>query len=339
MCGKLFLIASAFRCVRSRWTNSAPVFFSSASMPRATMSRGARSPRGSYCFMNSSPLTLRNTPPNPLIASEMRNAGLPELYSDVGWNCMNSMFPIEAPARWAIATPSPVAIVGVRRMEIDLPEAPGADHRKPGKEFPHLPLFGIEDIGPGTPDALAGLPPSLLVVLRDQLDGEVVFQHRDVRFRRDRVQKRALDFRTTPVAGMDDPPGGMAPLESEVQPAGVPREFHPPLDQFTDPVRALPHQDFDGVSVAESDSGVERVPDVEIEGIVRGEDGGDSALGVIGVRFGAGFLGDDEDGSLRRGLQREGESGDAAPDDQEIICPLRSHTDHRRPLLKPARSR
>ena len=85
--------------VMSRNTQSAPLAFISASMPRATASRVARSPRGSYFVMKASPCWLTSTPPSPRTASEMRKFFASRLKKQVGWNWMNSRLATRAPAR------------------------------------------------------------------------------------------------------------------------------------------------------------------------------------------------------------------------------------------------
>ncbi len=58
------------------------------------------------------PSRARSTAPSPRTASEMRKDLARGWYRQVGWNCMNSRFMTEAPARHAMATPSPVAMSG-----------------------------------------------------------------------------------------------------------------------------------------------------------------------------------------------------------------------------------
>ena len=98
----------------SRKTQSSPVRFISESIDRATMSRGASDPRGSYLRMNSRPCRSTSTAPSPRTASEMRNRFACGWKRQVGWNWTNSMFSIFAPARQASATPSPVAESGLQ---------------------------------------------------------------------------------------------------------------------------------------------------------------------------------------------------------------------------------
>ena len=93
-------------------------------MARATMSLGASSIRSSYFSMNRVPPVgaSNSRPPWPRTASVTRNAFSVALrarappgpvYSAVGWNWTNSMFATRAPARTAIATPSPVLTEGL----------------------------------------------------------------------------------------------------------------------------------------------------------------------------------------------------------------------------------
>ena len=70
--------------------------------------------------------------------------------------------------------------------------------------------------------------------------------------------------------------------------------------------------------VAEARAGLQRVPDVGIEGVVGTYDAGDSTLGVVGARLAPFLLRDDGYGSPVRHLEGEGEACDAAAEDQEI---------------------
>ena len=96
------------------------------------------------------------------------------------------------------------------------------------------------------------------------------------------------------------------------------RELHPKIDQLGDAVRAFLDDGADDALVAKARAGFEGVADVHLEGVLLAGDGGDSALGVVGVRLGAVLLGDDGDAPVARDLEREGKSGDAAAE-HEII--------------------
>ena len=113
MFGKRFIRYARPFFLMSRYMQSSPVRFISESIERATMSRGARLPRGSYFFMNSLPCLSTRTAPSPRTASDMRKRLAWGWNRHVGWNWMNSMFSIFAPARHARAIPSPVAESGL----------------------------------------------------------------------------------------------------------------------------------------------------------------------------------------------------------------------------------
>mmetsp|Transcript_8737 Transcript_8737/g.36883 ORF Transcript_8737/g.36883 Transcript_8737/m.36883 type:complete len:214 (+) Transcript_8737:1833-2474(+) len=140
--GKARRVSSASRCVTSSQTHAASFPCSSAafisrSMARATTSRGASSSRSSYRSMNRHPPVgaSNSLPPWPRTASVTRNAfsvcarffAPPgPVYRAVGWNCTNSMFATRAPARTAIATPSPVLTEGLVVLGKSCPAPPAA---------------------------------------------------------------------------------------------------------------------------------------------------------------------------------------------------------------------
>ena len=79
---------------------------------RLTASRGARSPPASWAT-GLAPSASINRAPSPRTASEIRKWGAPGSIRAVGWNCTNSRSRIRAPARAAMATPSPLAWAGL----------------------------------------------------------------------------------------------------------------------------------------------------------------------------------------------------------------------------------
>ena len=81
----------------------------------------------------------------------------------------------------------------------------------------------------------------------------------------------------------------------------LPVELYAEADQVGDPSRREPREHLDGVRLAESGSGGERVfvvPDGRIVGVGRG---GDAALSVAGVALFQVGLGDDQHASVSRG--------------------------------------
>ena len=95
--------------------------------------------------MKAVPSRVRSTAPSPRTASEMRKAGSSVGWSAVGWNWMNSMLAMRAPARYAMAMPSPVAIAGLVVWRYTCPHPPAAsivkrertDHDRPGPVVQH----------------------------------------------------------------------------------------------------------------------------------------------------------------------------------------------------------
>ena len=94
----------------------------------ATTSRGARSPRGSCPAISGVPSRSRSTAPAPRSASVISGHWplAPGSHSTVGWNWTNSRSLITAPARAAIAIPSPVAPAGFDVVPNACPSPPAA---------------------------------------------------------------------------------------------------------------------------------------------------------------------------------------------------------------------
>mmetsp|Transcript_8993 Transcript_8993/g.31321 ORF Transcript_8993/g.31321 Transcript_8993/m.31321 type:complete len:247 (-) Transcript_8993:422-1162(-) len=133
MLGKYSLISPAGLWEISRKAHGDPVALHSASMALATTSLGASSSLSSYLRMKRSPCALSSTAPWPRTASETRNElccsgsrASGSSYSDVGWNWTNSMLESVAPARNAMARPSPVATPGLVVEGYTCPAPPDA---------------------------------------------------------------------------------------------------------------------------------------------------------------------------------------------------------------------
>lgn len=83
-------------------------------------------------------------------------------------------------------------------------------------------------------------------------------------------------------------------------------EAHAEFDQFGDSCGAFFDDGADDEFFAETGTGFEGVADVHFARIFFAGDGGDAALGVIGVGLGAVFLGDDGDAAVIGDLESEG---------------------------------
>ena len=129
----------------------------------------------------------------------------------------------------------------------------------------------------------------------------------------------ALDLLAGGVLVVGDAAPRVAALPGEVEPVGtLPVELDPQRLEPADPLRRLLHRHLDRVQVAQPRAGDERVLDVERELVVRAEDRGHPALGVLGVALLAVPLGQDEDAAVAGRLEGEGEAGHPPAQDQEI---------------------
>ena len=185
----------------------------------------------------------------------------------------------------------------------------------------HLPGLLVEHIGP---EALVVADVAELLA-GDEVDGQVVLEDRDVRLLGDRRQQGPLDLAAGDVLGVENAALGMAALLAEVQFARAVGagnlalgKLHAQLDQLRNPRRAFLDDRADGGFLAQAGAGLERVAHVQLEGVLLAGDGGDAALGVVGVGLGAVLLGDDRHAPMRRDLQGEGKPGDAAAEDEKI---------------------
>ena len=87
-------------------------------------------------------------------------------------------------------------------------------------------------------------------------------------------------------------------------------------DQLAHALGPVAHHHLDHVAVREAAAGLERVLHVALEGVGRVEHRGDAALRVGGRRLVELALGHDQHVGVARGLEREGQPGDAAADDR-----------------------
>ena len=96
------------------------------------------------------------------------------------------------------------------------------------------------------------------------------------------------------------------------------RKTNAPRDQVGDSLRAAPNQSFHAPSVAQPCTGAERVADVALKRIPLIDHRGDSALRVVRARFETVLLGHQDNVGRVRYPKRERQTGDPAPDDQDV---------------------
>ena len=231
---------------------------------------------------------------------------------------MNSMLAMTAPARQAIATPSPVAIVGVGRVEINFAASAGREDQPIGSDgFHHAGNF-IEHVNPeamilGRKAKFRG---------RDEIDRHMILEQLNIRRTLDRAEECRLDFVAGEVVHVEDAAFRMAAFAPEVElamPGDIPlvkvqAEFH----QFMNPRRAFLHHRLDRRRIAQARARLERVANMQLEGIFAARHAGHTALRPGGVRVHAFALGDNRDPAVLRRLDRKSQAGNPAPDHDEI---------------------
>ena len=159
----------------------------------------------------------------------------------VGWNWTNSTSATATPARSAMATPSPVASVGLVVTAKSCPAPPVASTTWSGPHLDRPAPPGGEGQHPAAPPALD-----------QQVDGEPALEHRAGR-RPGGLHQRPLHLGPGGrAAGVDHPGPRVAALPGQRQrPRGLPVELGAHGDQLVHPGRALVDQHPDGVGVAE----------------------------------------------------------------------------------------
>jgi hypothetical protein len=213
--------------------------------------------------------------------------------------------------------------VRVGGVEIHLAAAPRGQHGHAGGKRLDLAGGFVEDI---RPHATVGPGPAQLP-RRDEVDGEVVFEQGDVRLPRHGLEQGAFDFPTGHVAGVQDPALAVAPFTAQVQlpsPVLAGRfafaEPYAQLHELGNPGRPFLDDRSDDLLLAQPGPGVERVPHVQFEGILFAGDRGNAALGIVGVGFGAIFLGHDGDAAVGRHFEGEHQPRNAAAQHQIVVA-------------------
>jgi hypothetical protein len=211
--------------------------------------------------------------------------------------------------------------VGIGGVEIDLAAAAGGQKHQAGGEGFHLAGLLVKDISAQAPDG-AGIEQLAHFLGGDQINGDVVFKNLDVGLGGDGGEQGPLDFAAGHVLGVEDAALGMAAFPPQIQLAFAVDfalgELHPDFHQFGNARRPFLDDDADDVFVAQPGPGGQRITHMDFRGVLFAHDGGDAALGVIGVGLGAGFFGDNGDAPQRSDFQGEGKPGNPAAQNQEI---------------------
>ena len=212
--------------------------------------------------------------------------------------------------------------VRVGGVQVDLAAPAGAQHGHPGQAGLHLAGDAVEHVRPQAAVPLLPLTATRLG-FDEQVDGQVVLQHLDVRMLGDLRQQGPLDLLAGEVGGVRYPAGGVAALHAEIELLAVLPllKAHPELDQFTDPGRPLGGDDTDDCLVAQAVTGDQGVVHMGLDGILHRQDRRHPALGQVGRRVRLLFLGDQRDPGKPGHLEGEREPGHAAADDEYVtVC-------------------
>ena len=119
------------------------------------------------------------------------------------------------------------------------------------------------------------------MVLRQQVDGEVAFENRDVRMLPHRLHERPFDLGSREVLVVEDAVFRVAALAVEFEtPVGGLVEARAPGDQVPDQLRSPSHDQFHGLFVALARSADQRVADVFFERVGGVCHRADTALGI-----------------------------------------------------------
>ena len=213
---------------------------------------------------------------------------------------------------------------GVGGGAVDLAVATGGQNGRPGEDLVDLPRFTVHhvaavalDVGRQAGDDVAQ------VVLRQEVEGEVVFVDDEVVQRGRLGGEGALDLPPSQVLVVQDAVFGVAALAAQVVLLELVQvEARPPFDDFLHAGGPFLDDDADDVLVAQARPGVQRIGDVLF--VVIGAvipDGGHATLGVTRVAFPFVDLRQDVDlefGTEEGQFNAGAEAGDAGADDEDV---------------------
>ena len=262
-------VASSHRW-STRWSSMRRV------MARATTSRGSSS------STKRSPWASRIRAPWPRSASDSSGRGISGWCSAVGWNCTNSTSATAAPARRAMAMPSPVLSTGLVVTEKSWPAPPVASSTLAARDHPHPAAGRRGRPRPGT---------ARRSTTRSRANDVLVDRgHRAPH----RLDQGPLDLGAGGgTAGVHDPGQAVAALAGQLEAALlVAVEHGPQRDQLVDPARALVDQHPHRVAVAQPGTGGQGVGQVQVGRVrVLAQHRGHATLGPAGGRLGQLALG------------------------------------------------
>jgi hypothetical protein len=245
---------------------------------------------------------------------------------------MNSMFAMRGARPVRHRDPVTRGDRRVRGVAVDLPAAARRQQRG-ARAHPHEVIRTMVQREHAPADGVVGRG----AVREQQVDREVVLEHRDARRRLDRLEQSGLDRSAGPVARVRDTPARVSAFAPQRElSAGTQVERGPPLHQLPYALRALAHERLDGPAMAQPRARDERVADVEL-----GSSSPPSTRRCrpreVRARLARAPSCEEQHVADLGHLQREAEPGDAAPHDST------SASSSRRPFspvnCRPARRR
>ena len=260
--------------------------------------------------------STRNAP-SPRTASEISGCWPRESgprYMTVGWNCTNSRSRTVAPARSAIAVPSPVATAGLVVWEKTWPSPPLASTtaRQWTAPTPSICPSPITcRVSPATAPSSASSRSTARACSTTSISGAAWTAALRARW----ISAPVASPPAWAIRSRWWPPSRVR-LRS---PAESWSKLVPSADQLAHGGRAVGDQDVHGLLVAGPRARHQRVALVLLGGVARTEGGGDAALGPLGRPGVEDVLGDHQDAAdLVLEPQRRGEPGDAGADDHDV---------------------
>ena len=164
--------------------------------------------------------------------------------------------------------------VRARRVEVDLARAARGDQGVRRADGDHLALGVVQGVG-----AVAAVFRQPQFFAGDQVDGDVVFEHRDVGMLADDVGQRLLYGEARRVGDVDHPARAVAAFAGQVVAGLVARELDALFDEPVDGPLAVLDDEAGGRGIVEVRAGDEGVADVVLDRILAVQHGGDAALG------------------------------------------------------------
>jgi hypothetical protein len=218
--------------------------------------------------------------------------------------------------------------VRVAGVQIDLSGTAGGQQGDAGAKGQDPGRLAIQHIGAAAVILVGGGDQAAFDARgeRDQVDGHVVFEKADIPVLPGPLQEHPLHFTAGHIVGVDDAVARVPALPAQIKggAAVFPRtvalrvEADADRHQLPDSLGAADHHLADHVRIAQAVAGIQGILNVQVEGVLLIEDGGDAPLGEVGVAVHRLFFGDDGHGSVVGHLEGDHQAGDAAADDEKI---------------------